>query len=220
MLFRSEPNLRIAGAHLSHKMAAILSAVQGSVLSVEGVADAYVSENPTDTPVTIGGVAIAPYSIYVAAYGGTDADVAQAIWSKKPPGCGYTGDTTATVVDSGSGYQLPYPSYDVTFQRPAALPVYIDVTIADNGTVPSDAVAQIRNAVVAAFNGEDGGPRARIGSTLYALRFVGPIVSLGTWAQVISIAIGASASPTDPDLTVNIDQMPSLDPANISVSTA
>lgn len=196
----------------------ILPSVRAAVLDVDGVADAYVTENSTASSVTVGGVAIAARSLYVAVFGGTDADVARAIWTRKPPGCGYVGGTTVTVTDSASGYSLPYPSYSVTFQRAAALPIYMAVQLANNGLVPADAVTQVRNAVVAAFGGADGGPRARIGATVYALRFAGAIAALGPWAQIVSITVGTTSTPTAADVTVNIDKMPTLTGANIAVT--
>jgi len=196
----------------------ILPAVRGAVLAVEGVNDAYVTENATASSATIGGVSVAARSLYVSVYGGADADIARAIWTRKPPGCAYNGDTTVTVKDDSSGYSLPYPSYSVTFKRAVALPIYFSVQLANNGLVPADAVTQVRNAIVAAFNGDDGGPRSRIGATVYALRFAGAVAALGPWAQVVSITVGTTSSPTDPDVVVNIDKMPTLDPAHIAVS--
>jgi hypothetical protein len=171
-----------------------LPSVQGAVLSVAGVLDAYVTENDTDSPVTIRGVSLDPHSVYVAAAGGTDADIAQAIWSKKAPGCGYNGNTTVTIEDRSTGYTIPYPTYDVSFERPGSLPILFAVTIADNEQVPSDAVAQIQAAIIAAFAGADGGARATIGSTIYASRFYAPIAVLGSWAQIILLQIGSSNS--------------------------
>jgi hypothetical protein len=54
---------------------------------------------------------------------------------------------------------------------------------------------QIQNAIVGAFAGEDGGLRARIGSTVYASRFYAPVASLGSWVQIISIQVGAGSVP-------------------------
>lgn len=207
-------------ASVAANASGILPAIHGAVLNVDGVVDAYVTENPTSSAVTIGGVSITARSLYVAAFGGTDIDVATAIWTRKPPGCGYVGGTTVTVYDTSEGYTPAYPSYSVTFQRPTALPIFIDVQFANNGLVPADALDQVRGAVTAAFNGADGGPRARIGATLYALRFVAGIAALGTWAQIVAITIGTTASPTDAEVVVNIDHMPTLDPANVTVHLA
>lgn len=196
----------------------ILPAVRAAVLSVPGVVDAYVTENATATSATIGGVSVAARSLYVAVYGGADSDVARAIWTRKPPGCGYTGDTTVSVTDNSAGYVLPLPTYSVTFKRATGLPIYFSVQLANSAQVPSDAVTQVRNAVVAAFNGADGGSRARIGGTVYALRFASAIAALGPWCQLVSITVGTTSSPADPDVTVNIDRVPTLDPTHIAVS--
>lgn len=195
----------------------ILPSIRAAVLAVNGVIDAYVTENPTGAPVTTGGVTIAANSLYVAVSGGTNAAVAAAIWSKKPPGCAYTGTTTVTVTDT-QGYSPPYPTYSVKFTRPSALPIYFAIEIADNGIVPADAADQIRTAVVAAFNGEDGGQRARIGTTIYALRFAAAVTGLGPWAQLISISIGTTSTPTASEVAVNIDKLPTIDAANITVT--
>ena len=79
------------------------------MLNVAGVLDAYVTENPSATPATIGGVTLVANSLYVAVTGGTAIDVATAIWSKKAPGCAYNGNTTVVVQDTSSGYSPPYP---------------------------------------------------------------------------------------------------------------
>lgn len=194
-------------------------AVRGAVMAVPGVTDSYVYDNATASSVTVGGVSIPARSIYVCAFGGADADVAKAIWSKKSGGCGYTGNTTVTVHDT-NGYSAPYPSYAVTFQRPSALPIYISVVLANNGLIPGDALGKVQRAVIDAFSGVDGGARARIGSTIYATRFIGPIQALGSWVEIISIAIGTAPSPTGSSVTVSIDQVPSISSANIAVTTA
>ncbi len=195
----------------------ILPSIRAAVLSVSGVLDAYVTENSGANALTTGGVTLPAHSLYVAAQGGTDADVARAIWSKKNPGCDYYGNITITVEDLSSGYVPPYPAYNITFQRPAALPVYFGVTIASSSAVPSDAAAQIKAAIVKAFTGADGGQRVRIGTTIYALRYVAGIVALGPWAQLVSLHVGTSASPTGDSVAVNINQYPVLDPGNIAV---
>lgn len=193
----------------------VFPSIRAAVLAVDGVTDAYVTENSTSSPASTGGVTIPAHSLYVAAVGGTDADVATAIWRKKNPGCGYTGNTAVTVQDTNSGYTAPYPSYAVTFTRPTALPIAFVVTLANSAAVSSNAVALIQNAIIAAFQGEDGGDRASIGSTVYALRFVSAIATLGAWARIISITVNGGA-----DVTADIDQIPTVSASGISVVLA
>jgi hypothetical protein len=168
-----------------------LTSILGRVLSVAGVLDAYVTENDTNSPVTIRGFTLAANSLYVAVVGGDEDDVASAIWSKKAPGCSYNGNTTVVVYDT-NGYLAPYPSYNVKFEVPDALSVLFAVSLASNAQVPANATALIQNAIIAAFAGADGGPRTRIGSTIYASRFYAPVAALGAWVQLISLDIGSN----------------------------
>lgn len=172
-----------------------ISAIRGAVLSVDGVIDAYVAENPNASTTIIGGYTLVAHSLYVAAVGGSDLDVATAIWSKKAPGCDYNGNTTVAVEDQNSGYSPPYPSYDVTFVRPDSLSILFKVTILNSSIVPSDATTQIQTAIVDAFAGDDGGLRAQIGASLLASRYYAPVIALGSWAQIASLYIGSNNSP-------------------------
>jgi hypothetical protein len=167
-----------------------LPAILGAVLNVSGVLDAFAYDNVQNTVQVVGGVSIGPNSVYVAAVGGTDDDVAQAIWSRKSPGCGYSGNTTVTVYDKNPAYNPPYPAYSVTFQRPTSMPTLFAVNIAGGPLVPADAEAQIQNAIISAFAGADGGSRARIGSTIYASRYYATIALLGPWVQIINVKLG------------------------------
>jgi hypothetical protein len=198
----------------------VLPAIRAAILNVPDVIDAYVTDNSTASPRAVGAVTIAANSLYVAVVGGTDADVARAIWGKKNPGCAYTGNTTVNVQDTTSGYGTPYPTYPVTFMRPAALPIYIDVQLVSNTGVPNDAALQVQAAVTAAFNGQDGQPRARIGATIYASRFFAGIAALGSWAQILDITIGTAASPTGSSVAVGIGQVPTITASRITVELA
>ena len=172
-----------------------IPAVQAAVLDVPGVLDAYTIDNSGSGTITVGGTSLAPHSLYVAAVGPSAQDIGNAIWSKKAPGCAYNGNTTVTVTDSNSGYSPPLPTYQVTFETPSALPILFQVNIVNSTMVPANAVQLIQNAIIAAFGGADGGPRARIGSTLLATRYVAPITALGSWAQVALIELGSANSP-------------------------
>lgn len=167
-----------------------INAIRAAVLNVAGVLDAYVTQNDTASPVVVNDFTLGPNSIYVAVVGGEATDVATAIWSKKPPGCAYNGNTTVTIYDT-DGYAPPYPAYAVTYETPAPLAILFKVIIADSAQVPSDAVAQVQQAIVNAFAGVDGLARASIGRVLYASRFIFPVAALGAWAQVVSLQVGS-----------------------------
>lgn len=199
----------------------VLDAVRAVVRDTPGVIDCYVTENDTGAPVTRGAVTLDAHSLYVAVYGGTDDDVARAIWSRKPPGCGYTGSTSIVVEDTAGGYSLPYPSYTVKFDRAALLPVAITVTLANGPQVPADVAARVQAAVQTVFAGTDasGSGRPSIGGRLYGNRFYAPISGLGPWAQIASIELGVVGGgiPSASFLDVEINQLPSISAADISV---
>jgi hypothetical protein len=169
-----------------------VQSVLGAVLAVPGVLGAYVTENPNATPLTIQGFTLSPNSLYVAVAGGAASAVAQAIWSKKAPGCAYNGNTTFTVQDTSTGYSSPFPSYTVSWQTPAALPIIFSVNLVSTPQVPSNANTLVQNAIVSAFAGGDGGTVATIGSTILASRYYPPVSALGPWAQIRSLQIGSS----------------------------
>lgn len=173
----------------------ILDAIQGAVYAVPNVLDAYVIENDEATAQTIGGKSLGPNSLYVCVLGGTNQEVANAIWSRKAPGCGYNGNTTVTVVDPSPEYLPPVPSYLVTFQRPTIIDFAVLVILKNNSGIPSNAQALIQTAIINAFAGTDGGPRAKIGATVFSSRYYAPVALLGAWAQIVSIQIGVNESP-------------------------
>jgi hypothetical protein len=159
---------------------------------------------PAGTVLALGGVIVAPNTLYVCVAGGAAADVAAAIFSKKPPGCGYTGNTSVTVYDSSPPYTPPGVPYTVTFQSAANVTVYFNVTILSSVQVPSNAQALIAQAILDAFSGADGGLSAQVGLNILASRFYAGIARLGSWAQVVSIGMGASSNAADAAVTGSI----------------
>lgn len=195
-----------------------LQAIKAAVFNAPNVLDAYVTENDTAASVTIGTVTLTAHSLWVCVAGGAAADIAQAIWSKKAPGCDYNGDTSATVFDTS--YSTPQPQYTVTWKTATPTPILFAVSIANNAYLPPDASDLIKAAIVAAFSGDDGGTVARIGSTIYAGRFYAPILAVATPGSVISILsvkLGISSATLD-SVAMGIDQKPTVTAANITVT--
>lgn len=163
------------------------------------------------------GVPLAPHSIYVAAYGGAALDVATAIFRKKNPGASYNGTTTVVVQDTNPAYTPPFPSYNVSFQIPTPTPILFSIKMQNNANVPSNAQALVQAAVIAAFNGEDGLPRARIATPIFASRFYANIALLGAWALIYSIKLGIDAANQD-SVLMRGDQIPTVSVGNITVA--
>lgn len=170
-----------------------LGAIIGAVAKVPNVLDYYGFDNGSASPRIIGNVTIPANSIFVCVSGGLDLDVAQAILSKKAPGCAYYGNTTVTAFDNNPLYSAPIP-YTVKFERPSSLAILFAVSIVNGPQTPSNASTLVKNAILAAFAGADGGQRARIGTPLYATRYIAPVAALGSWAQVTLLQVGSNNS--------------------------
>lgn len=198
--------------------AGTLPSIYANVFNVAGVSDVYATENTTSATVNKGSTnyPLVAHSLYVAVVGGNAAEIARAIWLRKDVGCDYNGNTTVNVTDE-SGYSIPYPTYPVKFQIPASLPIKFAVQLANNGLLPSDIVTQVKNAIVSAFSGGDGGERARIGATIFASRFYGPVSALAPSVSILSLLIGP-VTATLPSVTVGIDQAPTVVATDISVT--
>lgn len=193
-----------------------IQAIYANVLNVDGILDAYATENPTGLPKTINGYTLLPHSIYVAAIGGEAQDIARAIWEKKSNGSDYNGNTTV-IVEDREGYNYPYPVYVAKFEIPSDLPVKFLVEIVDSPSLPSDIEALVKRAVVDAFNGVDGGVRARIGAMILASRYYTPISAVSSSVQLLSVLIGTSTA-TEVSVLIPINRRPTLDPADITVA--
>ena len=193
-------------------------AIYASVFNVAGVIDAYVWENTTKAAVLTGATnySVEANSIYVAVMGGASADIAKAIWLKKGTGCNYNGNTSVSVVDD-SGYNAPYPTYQVKFEIPATLPILFGVQITNNPALPSNIVSLVQAAIISAFSGGDGGKRARIGATIFASRFYAPVSMVSPNVSIISILIGTTTATLN-SVNVGIDQAPTVSAADISVT--
>lgn len=193
------------------------AAILGSVLSVPNVLDAYVIDNPTNAAVTVGSTnySVAANSVYVAVVGGNAQDIADAIWVKKDLGCSYNGNTTATVVDTDNAGK---PQYTVTWETPAALPIFFLVNLAANSALPSNIIALVQQSVLDAFNGADGGERARIAETIYSGRFYAGLYAINPNINVLSLYVGTAVNPSTTAQPVGIDQAPTLAIGNIAVT--
>jgi len=193
--------------------------IYANVFAVDGVQDCYVTDNPSNATVTVGATSysLLPHSLYVAAVGGADADIAAAIWAKKDVGCDYNGNTSVTITDP-SGYSYPQPQYVVKFERPDALAVHFVVTIVNDPLLPTDITQLIQTAVFNRFYGNDGTTRERIGATIFSSRYYQPLA--GTWSglAILSVQVGVVGSGSvSGALAVGVDQYPTLDVANIDV---
>lgn len=155
--------------------------------------DAYCYSNDSALPVTIQGLTLPAYNVYVCVEGGEDTDVANVLFRKKVPGSPwYASANTSVTVEDTDGYETPYPSYDIMFQRAAELPIFFAVRIKNSAQVPANYADLISTAIAEAFTGGDGEPAAQIAASIFASRFYYTVASLGTWARLLDLYIGST----------------------------
>lgn len=197
-------------------------AVLGALLDqnvVPGVIDAYVIDNPTSASVTKGvtNVTLVPHSIYVCVSGGAAADIANAIWNNVSGGCDFNGNTTVLVKDTN--YSEPQPTYNVKYQISANTPVWYEIKLATNSNLPADIVSLVQKAVIAVFNGQSGGARARIGSSIFSDDYYAAVKAINPNVKIVSFKLSLiSGSFSGTEVTMGIDQMPVVGISNIAVS--
>lgn len=195
-----------------------VNSIYGAVFNVANVTDVYIYENFTNKPIFVGSTSypINPHSIYVAVVGGTDAAVANAIWTKKDIGCDMNGNTTVQVTDT-SGYNSPYPTYNITFNRPTDLTVKFDVKILNSAGLPVGVVSSIKTAIINRFYGNSSAQKERIGGLILSSNYYTPIQAISPLIQIIDINIGTISAAFD-QILVGIDQRPMTDNASITVT--
>lgn len=195
-----------------------IQSIAAEVFNVPGVIDVYAYENFTGSSQNVGSTsfAVAAHSIYVAVVGGAAQAIGEAIFRKKNDGSGMVGNQSVTIVDES--YSAPQPSYTYHYEIPTALPIFFDVEIAASTSLPANIIDLVKAAIVAAFNGADGSSRVRIGSLILASKFYAPVSAIGPEVSILSILIGVTTPGALTNYTAGIDQNPTIDPANITVT--
>jgi hypothetical protein len=195
-----------------------VAAIFGNVSDISGVIDVFTVDNFTGATVNYGATnyPLAPHSIYVGVVGGTDADVAQAIFEKKDCGCDMNGNTSVSVQDTAT-FVYPYPTQTIRFNRPTSVPIKFAVQLQSNSNLPANIVSLVQAAILSSFTGGDGGDRARVGSSIFASRYYANVAATSSAAAILSILIGTSTATLN-TLTIGIDQEPTLSTSDISVT--
>lgn len=198
----------------------------GEIFSVDGVRRAVVLENDTDTD-NFYGNGLPKNSVAPIVDGGTDADVALAIFRKKNPGCAlFASGTSVTVADVYDRFVSN--KKDITFSRPTYVDAIVAITVQSDGSLPNDTDDQIKQAVIdyaagelvaaeCGFNvvgfdiGEDV-PVSRIGTPVnqvigkYGNSYVtGLTVNTLSFGAILPIAINELSRWTLANITVTIN---------------
>lgn len=192
---------------------ALAEAVYSRVRAVQGVKSISFRENFTSADKTIDGIFLVKNSIWACVDGGSDLDIANALYRSKSGGCNYNGS-----IDVDYREPLFGQLHVISFDRPTEVPVMCKVTYSIKGDISGDPEALIKQAVVDYAqgllpNGETGFVQGcsvspyEIGSainlnvpSLFITKVeVAPQASTPTWS-LATIAIGLNQKATiNPD---------------------
>lgn len=193
---------RLSKAARANNMA---EALYSQLLAVEGVTNARVYENMTES---VDSRNLPPHSFMAIVKGGTDTDIGEAVWNNKPLGIASEGNTTTTIRDSQNSER------QVKFSRPIEVPIYVSVTVKKIGnTFPTNGADDIRQAIVDFINAG-----AEFGEEIIYTRLFTPINSV-PGHQVNELKIGITSSPTGTtNIALNWDEFPVGLPENVEVT--
>jgi uncharacterized phage protein gp47/JayE len=121
-----------------------IDSMLGEIGATAGVRRFVIYENDTGSVDANG---LPAHSIAPIIDGGTDADVALAIYLKKNPGVAlYAAGTPVVVTVTSPKY--PASTKDITFGRPDYIDITVAVNVTDDGSLPSNADELIKQAII------------------------------------------------------------------------
>lgn len=173
-----------------------IDSMLGELYAVDGTRRVKVYENDTNTTDSNG---LPPHSIAPIIDGGTDADVAMAIYTKKNPGVALYQAGTPVSVDVASP-TYPDNVKTIKFSRPEYVDMVIVVTIKNDGSLPSNTQDLIRDAFIEFASG--GLVPAEFGFKVDGFD-IGETVPYSTLYTPINKVIGQYGNSYVQTLTVN-----------------
>lgn len=195
-----------------------ISAVYARVANCSNVVSCIVRENKTNMPIEIDGYYLKAHSVFVSVVGGSDEDIAEAIYNSCSAGCDYNGNTTVSVTDSATK-----AVENVIFYRPEEFDVYVKVTLQGKDTLPDEYKKTVKTAVYDNFYGESaatigGDPILRVapGDTVLASRFIPSVLDSGI-SQVVKIQVSTDGQSWSETACMTITGNPTLTSDRITV---
>ena len=189
----------------------IIDAIFASVANLEGVAQAVVLENDTNST---NGDGLPAHSFQVIAVGGDNTEIANSIWLNKPAGISSFGSTTVSILDSQG------ISHDISFSRPTTVTIYVVVTLTTYSDYPANGDEYIKQAIVDYANGRLVQNRGfSLGDDVIYSRLYTPINSI-QGHEITDLRIGFAVSPVGTsNLTINPADVSNFLIDNITVIT-
>lgn len=169
-------------------------------------------ENPTGSVDVFGNPA---HSISMVVEGGTDLDVATAIYVNKTPGGLTNAGTTANAVTVPVVDPITGAVMNVGFQRPTSVPIFVTMHLHPLIGFTSQVGILIQNAIVAYLNGLQIGESLTI-SALYAVALSVMPSLITPQFSIQALFAGTAPGPTlSNDIAINFNQVTAYSSLNI-----
>lgn len=190
----------------------VAEAIVSRIMSIPEVRSMSFRENTAATTQTIDGISMVAHSIYACVEGGSDADVANALYETKTAGAAFNGAQSITVSDQYSGQNSV-----VKFDRPTQIPILVRVSVK---ATPLDAQTIVRDAIMDYVNGDlDGGMGLKVGDDVYPFEFSGAINQVQPPLIVTNIEISTDGTTwSTAPLVVALDEVATLQRSAITVN--
>lgn len=173
-----------------------IDSIQGTLLGVDDVRRVRIYENFTNAVDSNG---IPDHSLAILVDGGTDQDVARAIFDTKSVGVNMFAAGTSVVVNVVSE-KYRNNNMDITFSRPIYEDITIDITIQDDGNLPPSATNEIKEAVISYTQGTLIDTDNGFNESGFS---IGEDVAISRFYTPINKVIGAYGSSYVTDLKLN-----------------
>lgn len=190
----------------------MLDSIFADLANIDNVGRLKVLENDTGSVDGDGNLA---HSIHAIVEGGSDDDIAEAIFLRKASGITMNGNVTVQVLDS---QRIPH---DIKFTRPTETDIHIEMTLTTNPLFPGDGAAQIQQAIIDFASGDlVEGCEFGIGEDVIYSRLFTPINSV-KGHQVDSLFIGLATSPSGiVNIPIDFDAVSNFEAVNIVINIA
>lgn len=199
---------------------ALPEAIVSDLYSLEGVKSLVFRENVTNEKKVVDGTPfeLEPHSIWVCIDGGSDSDIAESLLNSKSLGVGYNGKQKLSVLEPISGQH-----YDVQFDRPEDVLIYIKVTVKPNVSA-IDPQLVVRNSIINYVNGEQEGETGFIVGTDVSPFELSAAINR-EYPQLFVKKVEVSLSPEEESyssevIAIHLDQIARVTSATITVVSA
>ena len=188
----------------------------GAVADLADVKDVFVIDNPTDETIQVGATnyPVIRNSILVAVIGGDDETIARTILTKAGSGCSFNGNTECVIADT-ENFPIRPPTYKVKFLRPALVPVFFQVTVADRDLLSYQDSEAVKEAIIKAFS--SGTAKATIGQSIIASKFICPVAAAIPHLSIVSLKISKEQENWLDMLNIGVDEFPTTTTYQIKI---